>query len=590
MRVALIVSAALAGTASMPVAAGQLLAVYRVGAGAGCGYATVQGALDAARLAAGPAVVRIARNRGYTAQALEIADSDHVELAGGYDDCLDTSPSERTVLDGSGGAAASVVTVTGNGEVVLRRLEITGGDAGTGDGGGLRVLGNGEVVVSDTLIHYNSAARGGGIFADAAPFQLLQRVRLVDTSAVQFNGASFGGGVYVTLSSFESERSRICCNLVSDSGAAIFATRSARVRLDRTLVDQNEAALDGGGLHASGGATVAFFGRGPGTASIIANRAGRHGGGVYVLADAPNQTTRVDAWSALIGGQSGEDGAGVHVREDNPNPAAGRASAIFAANEFAPETGLALAPVELSRSVTGAPPGAPTHAAYAVRARDGLAQLRLFRTRVTRSRGAPLFRVEGATGALGASVLLVDAEISDNTGEGLVFAPSGGNLVLDRVTVAANAFGAAPLFDVGAVELALLQSIVYQPGTVIARTTGPSLPLARHLLVHDASSLPADVTIAQGDPRFVRLSPPDSIRASDLRLAPDSPAIDFAPADAVGQVDARDLDGWPRPIDLADAPDEFGPLDLGAYETQLGDALFEHGFEDPIPERTEPQR
>ena len=590
MHAAFFVTAALAGAASMSAAAGQLLDVYRVGAGAGCGYATVQGALDAARLAPGPAVVRIARNRGYTAQALVIQDGDYVELAGGYDDCLDSTPSERTVLDGTGGAAASVVTVSGTGEVVLRRLEITGGDAGAGDGGGLRVLGNGDVVVSDTVIHHNSAARGGGIFADAAPFQLLQRVRLVDASAVQFNGATFGGGVYVTLSSFESEGSRICCNLVSDSGAAIFATRSARMRLDRTLVDQNEAALDGGGLHASGGATVAYFGRGPGTAAIIGNRAGRHGGGIYVLADAPNQTTRVDAWSARIGGVSGHDGAGVFVRENNPNPAAGRASAIFAANEFAPEAGLALAPVELTRSVTGVPPGAPTHAAYAVRAGDGLAQFRLFRTRVTGNRGAPLFRVEGAAGALGASLLLVDSEISDNTGERLVLAPSGRNLVLDRVTVAANALGTEPLFDVGAAELALLQSIVYQPGSVIVRAGGPSSPLARHLLVHDVSSLPADVTIAEGDPRFVLLSPPDSIRASDLRLARDSPAIDFAPADAVGQPNAVDLDGRPRPVDLAEAPDEFGPLDLGAYETQRGDALFDHGFEDPIPKRTEPQR
>ena len=590
MRVALCVSAVLAGAASMSAAAGQLLDVYRVGAGAGCGHATVQAALDAARLASGPSVVRIARNRGYTAQALVISDGDYVELAGGYDDCLDATPTERTVLDGTGGAAASVLTVTGNGDVVLRRLEITGGDAGTGDGGGLRVLGNGEVVVSDSVIHHNSAARGGGIFIDAAPFQLLQRVRLVDASAVQFNGASLGGGIYVTLSSFESEGSRICCNLASDSGAAIFATRAARVRLDRTLVDQNEAALDGGGLHASGGATVAYFGRGPGTAAIIGNRAGRHGGGVYVLADAPNQTTRVDAWSARIGGVSGHDGAGVFVREDNPNPAAGRASAIFAANEFAPEAGLALAPVELTRSATGVPPGAPTHAAYAVRARDGLAQLRLFRTRVSANRGAPLFRVEGASGALGASLLLVDSEIRDNIGEGLVLAPTGRNLVLDRATVAANDFGAAPLFDVGAAELALVQSIVYQPGSIVVRAIGPSLPFARHLLVHDSSSLPADVTIAQGDPRFVLLSPPGSIRASDLRLARDSPAVDFAPADAVGQPNAVDLDGRPRPVDLAEAPDEFGPLDLGAYETQLGDALFGDGYEDPIPKRTEQYR
>ena len=75
------------------------------------------------------------------------------------------------------------------------------------------------------------------------------------------------------------------------------------------------------------------------------------------------------------------------------------------------------------------------------------------------------------------------------------------------------------------------------------------------------------------DPRFLA---PD-----DLRLGPDSPALDFAPSTSSDPL--FDLDTRPRQVDLPLRINRHGAQDLGAFERQLGDpltgSLFANGFE-----------
>ena len=77
--------------------------------------------------------------------------------------------------------------------------------------------------------------------------------------------------------------------------------------------------------------------------------------------------------------------------------------------------------------------------------------------------------------------------------------------------------------------------------------------------------------IIEGAPSFVDAA------NGDCHLQHALLGVDGAPDDVAADI-ARDLDGAPRVVDLPGAPNEFGPLDPGAYEIQpacaRGDTIF----------------
>jgi hypothetical protein len=101
---------------------------------------------------------------------------------------------------------------------------------------------------------------------------------------------------------------------------------------------------------------------------------------------------------------------------------------------------------------------------------------------------------------------------------------------------------------------------------------------AKYVLSNDTSTLPDTVYVEQGEPTFVDAA------TGNYHLTPDSLGVDFAPGSTNSA--AIDLDGAHRVVDLPRA-DDFGPLDLGAYEVQIqevlacatGDTIFCSGFE-----------
>ena len=116
---------------------------YTVGGDGTCDYSTIQQALDAGPTTPGAVTeIQIARNAAYDEIALKISGSSAV-LRGGYDSCSDDTPSGRTVLNGAGGTADSVITVFGSSTAVtLVNLSITGGDPLAGNfGGGIQITG-----------------------------------------------------------------------------------------------------------------------------------------------------------------------------------------------------------------------------------------------------------------------------------------------------------------------------------------------------------------------------------------------------------------------------------------------------------------
>ena len=85
----------------------------------------------------------------------------------------------------------------------------------------------------------------------------------------------------------------------------------------------------------------------------------------------------------------------------------------------------------------------------------------------------------------------------------------------------------------------------------------------------------AVVGVQQGSPTYVNPS------EGDYHLTSTSLGVDYAPADGT----TTDLDGHQRPIDLPTVSNNFGPMDVGAYEVQLScvvsDTIFCNGFEIP---------
>ena len=85
-----------------------------------------------------------------------------------------------------------------------------------------------------------------------------------------------------------------------------------------------------------------------------------------------------------------------------------------------------------------------------------------------------------------------------------------------------------------------------------------------------------NVYTVDGAPQFVDAA------NGDYHQALTSPGVDFAPAN-----DGVDLDGNPRTLDLTDVVNQWGPLDVGAYEIQAGkiigcsvaDTIFCDGFD-----------
>ncbi|MBK6377451.1 MAG: hypothetical protein IPF61_11060 [Xanthomonadales bacterium] len=101
----------------------------RVGGGAGCNYNSIQAAINGALPANGITNILIARNQAYNAQQLDI-DGKNVRLIGGYANCQQTTrDSTRTVLNGAGGSARSILNIRGSTAVIgIYLLDFQNGD------------------------------------------------------------------------------------------------------------------------------------------------------------------------------------------------------------------------------------------------------------------------------------------------------------------------------------------------------------------------------------------------------------------------------------------------------------------------------
>jgi len=287
-------------------------AEFRVGAvgDAACTHTSLLAALFAAVLnGAGLDTIKIANNQTYT--GVNLAVSGHsVRFEGGYATCASATPSGRTILSGSTGLSTAISTSGSGGHVLeLVNIEIANSPSGGSAsrlGGGLRVTGDYEVVLRNTRIRNNVAARGGGIYVYA---DLGTRL-ILDTplNAIFANVASIsGGGLY--------------CD-----GPAQIELRGGAAAVYQNSAQNNGTDPDEGGT--GGGITLldgcSLLQSGGGAASgVYDNVAVQYGGGYYLrnlarlrlIGTAQGPARVIDNRVSLVTGGTPGAGGGIAIRD-----------------------------------------------------------------------------------------------------------------------------------------------------------------------------------------------------------------------------------------------------------------------------------
>jgi hypothetical protein len=585
----------------------------RVGSGNGCFSANIQTAINNAVLANGVTNIKIARNVAYNAQQLDI-NGRNVRLIGGFADCNQANPdTTKTLLNGAGGSANTVVTVRGSSNVVeFQNLDVTGGDEVTtsvGRGGGFTIAGGPHQLVrfNNVLIHGNQAGYGGGIYIENENSSTAADVFVHLDNNVSINGnyGAYGGGgiwcrnsrVYMTgTGSFVINNTTSSAPAILGPGGGIRAENCEMHIASSGLfgsVSLNTAGGAGGGISVSGERSkINLFTQDPLTPTRLAsNEAGGVGGAIDI-----GSSALVNAWDVIIDLNTSRSGGGaVSLFDNDDNP-----EAWF----------------HMRGTLDGAPNGAGASIGAAVNCAafkrcnriDSNAAIEAGGTRRT---GAAI-RVSASNADIAfvaATVILEGTEIVGNNGENLLelagdsayaaftgvamfnnsssaellHAPfDEGHLTVLWSTIAGNAIGGAATFrssmNGAAGSFAGTQfknSIHWQPGKRIYSVINGTVNSNNtdFLLSNDLTGMPVSTHNLVADPLFVNAA------AQDYHLTFNSPAVDYA----IQNPAAATADHLPRLVDLqGPANDNFGPQDLGAYERQFtcaSDTIFCGGFE-----------
>lgn len=582
------------------IAGGAHAATYTVGSDFACTHATVQAAVTAAANAVGDDVIRIARNQSYTAQAIVVpmgssGSMTAIELAGGFDDCGDSSPSGATLLSGLGGDETPVLTLRGGRNVVLRNLSLIRGDASMTDGrgGGIRFDGSGQVELHGVVVSQNRAAFGGGIDFQAsslgASLRLGAGTQIVgNTAQVSGGGIRISGAATVTadgIDSFVINNEALGVDAGTGvptggfgGGVLVEAPALASLRFDGDTnaggVSNNQARY-GGGLAVrnlrGGGSNAAVRVAAPDTLRIAGNSAVVAGGGVWVdgaSTDGSGSDIELCLSNVLLQGNSAPAGAAIHAGAvgtsagGDPSrarlyinrnctlalpgslpPASPPCALAGSCNRIAAHTGNPASLVRLG-------PGASLDAQ-----RIAFAANQVQRLVDAEAAGVVAVNTCLATGnTLGASLLRVRA-------------PQG-QATLAECTLADNTIGGTYQLefpDGGA--LALRNSILWHPGKLLVSPAGGGAGLGAQVIAtlsNDRTTLPDAVGFIDGPPAF------NDPSMADYRPRPASPAVDAA-APAGG----ADLVFKPR--DQRILPAASTTRDIGAYERQPTDPMLVNG-------------
>lgn len=276
----------------------------RVGGGAGCNYNSIQAAINGALPANGITNILIARNQAYNAQQLDI-DGKNVRLIGGYANCQQTTrDSTRTVLNGAGGSARSILNIRGSTAVIgIYLLDFQNGDELTDSssyGGAIDITQGPHALVylEENRFFNNRAGIGGAIsIRNGTASQSGVHVRMASRNIVlQNTGIHGAGGIFCRGASLDIKgvNNFIFQNTAGEAvatphyigygGGLIADDCLVNVGGQGVVFDGNNANGAGGGIFANGSQTVMhLYNVDPDSPQILSNNtANTFGGGIDI--------------------------------------------------------------------------------------------------------------------------------------------------------------------------------------------------------------------------------------------------------------------------------------------------------------------
>jgi hypothetical protein len=581
---------------------------YLVGAvDADCDHGSIQDAIAAAAAHAGEDSIRIAGDQSYDAQALTIGQQD-LTITGGYASCAaaaapEALPGQSTVLSGSGGAAAPVISITGSGVRVLSNLQIRNGDNvqgnGSGCGGGVRFTGSGELRIGHVGISQNDANSGGGLCAtgtaDPTVVTLLGDVSINNNSATTGNGGGLWIGGHARLVAV-SDATLIAFNDAPGGfGGGVFVRPPGRADLGSPglnglgLIYANEARR-GGGLASEAddnddSCLRLFTTDATRPIRLQSNRASEFGGAIYLTGHSAFTETgdiELAMGDFVLDGNIAPNGPAMFLQGGNST--LGNLAGIF---------------VEVNRYVGGCP--VPTTTFGAVRCAAGANCNRIEGNHARNLDGDPTngnvieMRVHAAISGEGVTMrgnsgtrliswsnadgtypsveLRRSALVGNQLTQELLRAFDNGYVRLFDTTITGNTIGNPHVIRMdegGYVQLSNL--VIEQAGKLtLAHPNVGSEVENSWIVASDTTTLRPDPTLLQANSRFI-----DPERG-DYRLRVGTQAIDYVPAPSPPVANERDLDGRARNVDLENASANLRPRDAGAYERQVEDPWVHNG-------------
>ncbi len=546
-----------------------LAAVYTVGAtGTGCTHTTIQAAINSAAANPGADTVRITRSLSYTGQHITVNENQVLYIVGGFATCSSTvSDGQKTVISGVG-TAGQVFNIgnTDTSTVYLQLLRLTGGNAGSGYGGGINFFGGGGLQLTEMAIDNNSAYYGGGIYFEGN--SNTAKLIISNDNLISLNAANVsGGGIYLQHGemTMTAPGSSIIYNTAVNYGGGLRIYGTNGSVGTRATVGSNgysnipaiygNTARWGAGVAVQGlendGNGNGYFTLNNG-ASIAGNAASESGGALYLQ----------NYYG--IGDYGDVDAVVSGVLDSNSAP---QAAAVFVGHDTAALGNSRGSQFSMSGSLVGNVAmdanNNPTGGAIVVATEK--ARANFSRTLIQGNVGGAILLADQSDSAVPLS--LNHSLISGNTLQrDVVEISNSGPINIIGSTITGNTIAGTNVLSLAG-SVTMTQSIVWQPGKQTAQLGGSSA--LDDIIASELASIGGGgESIIYADPRFI-----DPAHA-DYHLQAASPAVDFA-----GVINTTDLEGHIHNKDMILVADRYGVGDIGAYELQsIGNLVLDPGF------------
>ncbi|MCL4262812.1 MAG: CSLREA domain-containing protein [Anaerolineae bacterium] len=154
-----------------------------------------------------------------------------------------------TIIDANG--LDRVLDIQFQGSLSLHGVTVRGGFVNGGSGGGINMLFNGNLTITDSIITENSSNAGGGVAQlGSSPQIIISNSTISGNSSV--NGP--GGGLFINAANLQITDSVISGNSANDGGGLTFYFGS--LTMTDSVVEDNTAVTIGGGIFNGGNGLV----------------------------------------------------------------------------------------------------------------------------------------------------------------------------------------------------------------------------------------------------------------------------------------------------------------------------------------------